>query len=809
MTPIYSHPPSNLLTEHLKRVADNVYNTVDKRKINFQSVPKKVLAELGFIAGAVHDMGKGTKNFQLYLFGEDYSGSKNHALISAFAGYFLAVQYIENIEMEEELKTLLPYFVFIAVKRHHGNLKNFRLELCEELSKQEKILPVQIDNFFAAETEIIINERIKKLNLHFSWKDFSEFVKTEDYAIERSDFAIEYISNDAERTLGESIQNFYLHQIIYASLLYSDKSDVILKSDLANTESINLDAVKNYRTKEGWNNPTRDIDKKKNAAYQSGLNYLKENFDPEQHLYSVTMPTGLGKTVTSFALALEMKKMLNNPESRIIITIPFTSIIDQNYEVYANILDKPNSQQLLKHHHLAEPKYKESDDSERDGNESQFLIETWQSEVIVTTFVQLLECLYTNDKTKLMKLPNLANAIIILDEVQNIPYKFWKPVKEVFKLFGERLNCYFIMMSATQPLIFEPKKEIVELIPDYQNYFSFFNRTKLVNKTNEIVPLDDFIEVVTEHFEKSEKKDTLIILNSINVTRECFEKLTEIIPEEEANIYYLSTRISPFERKKIIEKIKESKELAPDERLPNIIVSTQMIEAGVDISVHTVFRAIAPLDSIIQAAGRANRYWENGDYISQVFIYKIEELEDVNGLIYGGILLNKTEKVLGDFKEIEEKDYLKLIEEYFTEIKKQADHSKDKMLPAMARLEFENVGKFEFIPDRKTNSIFVQLNKDAKKVWKKYVRLAENQELKSYERKKEFAKFKAEFYDYVVNAPVPYDAESINWDDEPQHFFYLWGFENPNSFYNYSETSGEPNYRTNIGFIPSKSTTAF
>jgi len=132
---------------------------------------------------------------------------------------------------------------------------------------------------------------------------------------------------------------------------------------------------------------------------------------------------------------------------------------------------------LLKNHHLTEPTYKQNDE-ERSPDKSQSVIETWQSEVVVTTFVQLLDSIFSNDKSLLMKLPNLANSIIILDEIQTVSYEHWQLIKNTFEVLGEMYHCYFILMSATQPLIFLPEKEIIEIVPNYEEYFKFFNRTR-------------------------------------------------------------------------------------------------------------------------------------------------------------------------------------------------------------------------------------------------------------------------------------------------------------------------------------------
>jgi len=199
---------------------------------------------------------------------------------------------------------------------------------------------------------------------------------------------------------------------------------------------------------------------------------------------------------------------------------------------------------------------------------------------------------------------------------------------------------------------------------------------------NESYSFDDLKIQILNYISENDK-DTLIILNTKDSARECFEYLADNL-DENIEPYFLSTLITPYERKKIIERIiRKSKK-------QKVIVSTQLVEAGVDISVDTVFRQMAPLDSIIQAAGRANRHNEKNE-ISEVHVFEIKELTKVSGFIYGSDLLIKTKNVLKEFNQIEEKDYLQLIERYFQEVRKQSDQTTPKQLNAMLNLDFSEI----------------------------------------------------------------------------------------------------------------------
>jgi len=687
MNNIISHPGKPLIL-HLREVARFGALTIQNQSFNLP-VPNKILEDLAFIQGAVHDIGKATENFQVYIksSGKIVNRPKHHALISAYVAREISRDYLDDKPISDFNKSILPYFIFTSVKRHHGNVLNFTYELETVYTKRED-LEILIDNFYDEEVQVILNDLLKEIGITFSWKNFRNYMQSLDNVFEEfEDFSMDCLLTEFSALSNKMRATyFYLHQTLTACLLFSDKTDVKLGVDkLSRNSKFDYSAITKYRKTKGFNHPTRKIDKLKNQAYFETLDNLDKVFHPDQHLYSLTLPTGLGKTITSMAAAMKIKSVLSkkiNP--RIVVTIPFTSIIDQNYEVFNEIFSNPSSEILLKHHHLAEPKYKSNEEDtvlENDSEKSQFLIETWQSEIIVTTFVQLLEGIFTNRKGKLLKMPNLTNSIIIIDEIQQIKYELWELIRLAFKILGEKFNCYFILMSATQPLIFNPKNEIKEIIPDYQQYFKYFNRTKLINRTATKVSLDEFNNIVCDYHLDNEKKDLLIILNTKAVTLSCFEFLKKKFKKKNINLYFLSTTLTPYERKKIIERIKN-----PVNNQTNIIVSTQLIEAGVDISVQTVFRAMAPLDSIIQAAGRANRYSEN-PIASEVFLYDIEELEKISNRLYGTILMLKTKNVLSKFNVIEEKDYLQIIEAYFKEINEQSHNITSKELNHLGNLE--------------------------------------------------------------------------------------------------------------------------
>jgi len=386
-----------------------------------------------------------------------------------------------------------------------------------------------------------------------------------------------------------------------------------------------------------------------------------------------------------------------------------------------------------------------------------------------------------------MKLPSIINSTIILDEVQTIQYNLWKLINKTFQIIGQTFNTYFILCTATQPLIFLPDKEIKEITKNNDSYFKFFNRTCILPKLKNSVSINEFQELVYKYIIDNPNDDILIIVNTKKLALTLFKYFAEIVDQKD-DVFYLSTLITPYERKRIIEYIKNYR------KKRKVIISTQLVEAGVDISVNVVFREIAPIDALIQSAGRANR---NGEFdkISPVFIYEIEENKSFTRKIYSIDLIQKTYNILKHYDIIYETDYKELGSKYFSELYNKATELQNNYFNYMLEFKFNEVGKFELIKDFKTESIYVYINEEAKELFNKYVELMRNEKLNNFEKKEEFSKIKSRFYDYVVQVQIPISKSEINFDSEKILEFYIADLEKTR-FYHYSAD----NYRLNTGY---------
>lgn len=330
-----------------------------------------------------------------------------------------------------------------------------------------------------------------------------------------------------------------------------------------------------------------------------------KNANMGRGLFTLTVPTGGGKTLSSMAFAIN--HLLENGMDRIIYVIPYTSIIEQNAQVFRNIFGNLN---VLEHHSNFDFK---DDDSSSD--KLRLSTENWDVPTVVTTNVQFFESLFANKSSRCRKLHNIANSVIIFDEVQMFPKEYLTPCIMAIAELVHNYNSTVVLCSATQPEIIEKfPKEIVskEICENINELYTTFKRTKIVNR--------GLIESFDLAMEMSKMKQCLCVVN----TRKHALKLYELLKGEEN--YHLSTLMCPQHRKEVLEAIKKRLKNG----LPCRVVSTRLIEAGVDVDFPRVYRVISGLDSIIQAAGRCNREGmlinEKGKKIfGEVHIFEPEE----------------------------------------------------------------------------------------------------------------------------------------------------------------------------------------
>jgi CRISPR-associated endonuclease/helicase Cas3 len=326
-----------------------------------------------------------------------------------------------------------------------------------------------------------------------------------------------------------------------------------------------------------------------------------------QQFFSLTVPTGGGKTLSSLAFALE--HAVAQGMRRIIYAIPFTSIIEQNAQVFEKILGK---EYVLEHH----CNYKERDDPEEAPYDRRrgLASENWDAPVVVTTNVQFFESLFSNKTSRCRKLHNIARSVIILDEAQAIPTEYLEPCLAVLRELVEHYGCTVVLCTATQPALDDKNNlrmalpEVTEIIDDPTQLYKMLCRTDI-----EFIGKLSDVELAAR---LQAEPQVLCILPTKPQTRAIFEQLVCV-----EGSFHLSTNMYPVHRRRVLIEIRARLK----EGLPCRVISTSLVEAGVDLDFPVVYRAMAGLDSIAQAAGRCNREGKMTGR-GKVFVFETEKL---------------------------------------------------------------------------------------------------------------------------------------------------------------------------------------
>ena len=342
----------------------------------------------------------------------------------------------------------------------------------------------------------------------------------------------------------------------------------------------------------------------------------------EKGFYSLTVPTGGGKTLSSLVWAL--RHAVHNGMKRIIIAIPYTSIIVQTASILKQIFGE---EAVLEHHSNFDPQSIKSKEMQ---HKAKLATENWDYPIVVTTNVQLFESMFSNKPSDCRKLHNIVNSVIILDEVQTLPTDYLQPIVDALKSYQRMFGISVLFTTASQPVLsgliegcnpkaaFQGIDNITEIIPKEYVLHDKLRRVRLeIDNTGSTY--DEIADRLSQH------DKVLCIVNTRNDARELFERL----PKEGLTIH-LSRMMCPRHVSKVIQEIKQA--LSDNSETVIRVVATQLIEAGVDIDFPVVYRQEAGLDSILQAAGRCNREGKLDMATTYVFSLSVEHK------LYGSII---------------------------------------------------------------------------------------------------------------------------------------------------------------------------
>lgn len=326
-------------------------------------------------------------------------------------------------------------------------------------------------------------------------------------------------------------------------------------------------------------------------------------------LFTLTAPTGTGKTLAMLRFALT--KAAQDPRiRRIVVVLPFLTILDQTVGIYRKLFAELGEHYILEHHSLAGIRDKDSisDQQSELDKQKRLLTENWDAPIVITTSVQLLESLHANRTSACRKLHNLAGSVVLFDEVQTLPVKLAVPtLKTLSRLASEKYGCTVVFSTATQPAFDTLHLEVAKGEPAdsgwqpreiVSNQAELFEQAKRVNTVWEVqAPLE--WEELSKRLEQDSQ--TLVI---VNLKRHAYALAAKAQEAGLEGLYHLSTALCPQHRRHLLKQIIADLET----QKPCRVIATQCVEAGVDLDFPKVYRALAPLDAIAQAAGRCNRH---------------------------------------------------------------------------------------------------------------------------------------------------------------------------------------------------------
>lgn len=701
----YSHP-GKLLKVHLENVAllSKVYLE------NVALLSKRITSsDAAGLVSLFHDIGKVNPNFQEKLNGLCLKGYDHHAYLSAYAFLMFLIKNPDKFKVPQGFNSnnFLTSLITVVAK-HHGGLPDMMPNGNNSILSDYEVsnLCIFLDN-----TDIPFGEIISEL---LGIKT-SEFTSREIRKISSS-FAKKLVikPNDYKVALP-----FYLEiQSIFSALIKADKSDAgvmvstIAKEaeDLKSFSHIYPGILQHYL--DDLNSQTL-LNVERTKIRLESINSIRKGLEEGKQIFELTAPTGSGKTLMLLSLASEIIK--SKGAKRIIYGLPFLSITEQvesevlkilkGYEYFVQRIDSKSTNTRF-----------DEIQKELDENPSEKLLQelealefqddTFGYPFIITTFVRIFETLLGNKNHELMKLPNFSNCVFLLDEIQSLPPRLYGFFVAYLDKFCKLTGSFAIVSTATQPALRLPddNKEAKDFFLDYEPPFKLlslshyenpvFNRyTVEVQKS--IIDIEQLGHQVLQ-----EEKSVLVILNTIQDTKDLYNFITGNM--DDTNVLLLNTHFTPRDRSLKVYLAK--RKLRQGDKV--ILISTQLIEAGVDIDFPVLYRDFATISSVIQSAGRCNRNGKNPEKGKVVVVRLGTNQRERSSLIYRGPdneLIKFSRESFYESGNCEEKDMLNIQKAFFEKICDQlifgayGEKLKNNLMEDISQCMYEKVGRFSLI----------------------------------------------------------------------------------------------------------------
>jgi len=607
------------------------------------------LGGIGEILGLVHDIGKYSKTFQDYIKSaeglinpdeDDYIDSRDMRgkIDHSTAG----AQLIWNrLSLGTSIEKIIAQILTLCLVSHHSGLIDC---LTTDFNGTHDIFTKRVtkrdeQTYFSevcSKMEIVVrlNEILAQINLTTSLETILKRIFSS-------------VPEKNQRSTVFQFQTGLLVRFLFSCLIDADRQDT---ADFEKPDKVKKRQNGLYQS---WSVLSGKLEKKikEFREPQTKVNRIRKEVSDQclavsqrsRGIFTLTVPTGGGKTLASLRFALHHAE--KHHLDRIIYVIPFTSIIDQNAEVVREILEIDREDQgriVLEHHSNV--------GAEKQSWKEKLLMENWDAPIVYTTMVQFLEALFGGGTRGARRMHQLAKTVIVFDEIQTLPVRCVHMFCNAVNFLVTQCGSSVVLCTATQPLLGEvnalkgalsliPENEIM---PDVQNLFDNLKRVEVLDSRKPGGWDDDDVAELAEK-EVKEVQSCLVVVNMKRSARLLFNAVEK---KTTAECFHLSTGMCPIHRKNVLTTIRER--IKPENNLPTVCISTQLIEAGVDIDFGSVIRFNAGLDSIAQAAGRCNRNGKRD--IGRVYIVNPSE-ENIDCLKDIAIGKDKTERVLNDFKE--------------------------------------------------------------------------------------------------------------------------------------------------------------
>jgi CRISPR-associated endonuclease/helicase Cas3 len=598
--------------------------------------------QLGHYAGLWHDLGKYNLEFQKYLKDCAQGDQQAKSVAHAVHGAILAAELIPPI-------ALLIY-------GHHGGL------------------PQKVQGI----------DRISNAEHQLTYQSILEQAKTEGIDLSPTSEWQSEISSFRDPFHYELFLRLLFSCLVDADFLDTEEhfSPELIEQRLQTDTVQHLwNMLEKHQTNLVAEAPNKLVNRVRAEVYQA----CRDAAELAPGVFRLAVPTGGGKTLSGLAFAL--KHASKHGHDRVIVAVPYTSIIEQTVNVYRGIFGEAA---VLEHHSAAKATVND-EDARSTQAQARLATQNWDAPLIVTTTVQLLESLFHNRTSHCRKLHNIVNSVIILDEVQTLPIGLLAPIVNVLEELATRYHVTVVLCTATQPALegespyLKGFGQVQDIIEPQQAQEHF----RQLSRVNYEIPNEPWSWVqVAEDIQNHQHQQALMILNT---RKDALELLAALpVNEEDERLFHLSTLLCGAHRRQVLAEVRSRLQ----KNLPCWLVSTQVVEAGVDLDFPAVYRALGPLDRIVQAAGRCNREG-NGETKGRVVVFQPEE-----GRTPPGDYATAVSETANLLKQHPDFDDPAIFRPYFGNLYQGIDTDKEKIQEARHHLDYpETARRFKLIPD--------------------------------------------------------------------------------------------------------------